>query len=377
MSGRIGRFVTTVGLALGCWAGLFVLGVLLVGCDSGGGTVSGPEPVNQPAPAPAVAAEAPAAPTPVADPTTTPDHECSIGKDASFSVKNNSTIPQQYAAWWTDFDNQDLVRGTHGPFEFKPGDSMIGSFNRQCVQVDVGQTVNGTPYCFGFIDKEGNPFVPSRAPEKVAACRTKPCVEKWTVDEKPEVNYGKWSECAIDQGESITQTCSKSRTVTTIYYETNSCTQERRVARKSETTEKEACECPCIEKWTEVKEPKIITGDWSECVLGERTRTDIWIYYEISSCTEETRELRRKEKKYTEECQTPGHCYYKINSGKDCSDSGEPAHQAFCEAAGYTWINFTGSKLDNHCDVPFPGIANKCYELTKGQSADGCLKKKD
>lgn len=134
--------------------------------------------------------------------------------------------------------------------------------------------------------------------------------------------------------------------------------------------------CPCVEQWVE-QPPIITTSEWSTCVLGTQTRTVRTLINEVNSCNQQTRVKSDTTITQTQDCQTPGHCYYKISGGN------EVYKQAHCEAApgfplfggGGSWINFQGSKLDNHCDIPFPGISQIDFQLTPGQSAPGCLDK--
>lgn len=279
---RARRFATRFGLAIGIWTLAFMAGVVLQGCTAGGPTA--PDPVSQQAPAPVAAAPAPAptaTPTAVADPTSPTSFEGRILPNGGWTVKNTATTPSRFTAYYTSFDNQSLPLGSKPPVIRNPGDTYEDTFNLQCVQVDLTYGNPGdTPFLAGFIAKDGSVFNPSTSPAKVAECRTVPCVEKWIFDdEKFDTTYGEYGACSrpdvtpSDVSSSTQTACSKKRTVTRVYYETSSCTQERRVAKRVVTEESTPCECACVEP-KEVREiPSTVY--WGDAILEGKCNPEV------------------------------------------------------------------------------------------------------
>lgn len=97
-----------------------------------------------------------ATPQPIAQPLSGAD--CWVGNYGSYHYGNTGSDPSLAVAYWTDFDDQELVRGFQpagGPVLIAAGGSFDGSFNKTCIQVDVSGVVGGIPYCAGFIDQDG------------------------------------------------------------------------------------------------------------------------------------------------------------------------------------------------------------------------------
>jgi len=64
----------------------------------------------------------------------------------------------------------------------------------------------------------------------------------------------------------------------------------------------------------------------------------------------------------------PDTCFYNI--------TGNPAFKATkCNALSGLGANWNGT--ENHCEIPFPGVAIDGFNLTPGQSDTGCLRKQD
>jgi hypothetical protein len=261
------RFKIAAGMGI---ALVFFLLALQTRC--GGSTeVSGPSPTNQaPVPSSQQAAASPApssTPTPGVigdDPIKTFDLTFSDG--ACFSVKNNGSVAAGLSSWYSGFDNQDEVIDFKAQ-GVKAGDTWERCFNKPCIQVDVDQPgvklIGG-----GFFDKDMKPFVPSRSPEKVVACRTTPCVETWREDEEPTITYGEWGVC--QQGETA---CARTRTVLVEIFETSSCTRERRLKSKREVIDETPCECACVEP-KEVREVPS-TVFWNTAILEGQCNPEV------------------------------------------------------------------------------------------------------
>jgi hypothetical protein len=166
-------------------------------------------------------------------------------------VKYNGVIPVTISSWYSGFDNQNSVIALQNQL-LQPKGSLQRCLNLPCIQVDAaGKDGAGKLIGFAFFDKSMNPFVPSRAPQKVAECRTTPCVEKWSPVEGFDTTYGEWSACTYPPSVKATSwhqvQCSKHRTITKTYYEQNSCTYARRVLRTSTDTEVVSCDCPRVD----------------------------------------------------------------------------------------------------------------------------------
>lgn len=373
-----------LGLALTFIVGL---GLAAGGCNTQTEGPTTTNPVAEATPEPVVVAPAPQTPA-VVDPVTQPADpqvECYVGNGGSFYVRTKGGVARQYVAWTTSFDNQDLPLAVKGPVIRQPGDSWEDSFATKCHQVDVGGVLNGTPICFGFIDNLGKK-VPRIDAGIRAACSAKPCVEPREVPTTPgayswsdEVLEGQCEQEALPVViDTVTPSLNCHQTGTQKWTIDYQCQDDgERVAHLCRNV---ACATPppCVETWIE-QSPTITTSEWSSCVLGEQSRTIRTVILELNSCTQETRvksDTMRTEKR---DCQTPGLCYYKVSGGN------ETFKRFVCEASkgfpffggGGHWINFDGSKLDNHCEIGFPGISQNNFQLTPGQSAPGCLNKND
>jgi len=196
---------------------------LLAACNSG--TVTGPDPVETVAQAPEPVAAATPAPQPVAGGPTTA-FELSCGSGSTLSVKYNGPASRAtIETFYTSFDNQDLVFGKQS-HTVNAGDSVTRTFD-VCQQADADQP--GVKLIGGcFFDKRGEPFNPTKSPEKVAECR---CVPTWKRAEKYETIYGEWV--------TAQDACSKTRTVTYRYTETQSCTNATRTVDEKQKDQRE------------------------------------------------------------------------------------------------------------------------------------------
>lgn len=278
------RFKIAAGIGIG-----FVFFMLALQSRCGGGNVTGPTP-KQPTRSSqqAAATPAPSSTPSLADPAAGTPFDVSFTDGACFTLKNNG-VNAALASFYTSFDDQVT------PFDTRKkvvagGGTWSECYNKPCIQVDVDQP-GVKLIAGGFFDKDMKSFIPSRSPEKVAACRTTPCVEKWIFDEeKFNTSYGEWGSCTRPEVtpsgvESQTQTvCSKKRTVTRTYYETNSCSGERRVARTSKTEESTPCECPCVS--LDTKRETTDYGPWSNpnSYCGARSKTVTT--YTLNTCTQ-------------------------------------------------------------------------------------------
>jgi len=75
----------------------------------------------------------------------------------------------------------------------------------------------------------------------------------------------------------------------------------------------------------------------------------------------------------------PRLCYYRISGGS------QEAAEVLCKATNIgtielpiygVWLNFdVDQSLINHCKFPLPGISDRDFELTPGQSDADCKKK--
>lgn len=160
----------------------------LAACNSG--TVTGPDPVETVAQAPEPVAAATPAPQPVAQPENpSPSFGLSCKSGSTLNVKYNGPASRAtIETFYTSFDNQDLVFGKQS-HTVNAGDSVTRTFGA-CQQADADQP--GVKLIGGcFFDKRGEPFNPTRSPEKVAECRTPtprptPSPEPTCEDSNPE-----------------------------------------------------------------------------------------------------------------------------------------------------------------------------------------------
>lgn len=197
--------------------------VALLACGlaacGGGTTVQGPTEVAQ-APEPVAQAPQPAAtPKPIDAPAPVGlPFEVTFGNAPSFSVKHTGSGTAHVQSFLTTFDNQTAaIPGTLRDYYVAGGDTALGAYEgATCVQLDVdapGQKLISA----AFYDKEGKRFKTSDsdAGVKIEACR---CTPTWNRSEQFETIYGAW----------VINGCSKSRTVTRRYTETQTCTNETR-----------------------------------------------------------------------------------------------------------------------------------------------------
>lgn len=265
---RTVRFAARCGLAIGIWTLAFAACVVLQSCTADGPTA--PTPTSE-APAPVAAAPAPA---PTATPSPTDPNPVGNGRECSLSgatltLKNTDPISHSYFGWSTDFDQATTNKGV--PSVIRPGDTYDYTDPAgKCRQLDIAHEYNGIALCFAFLDKNGESFNPSSSPAKVTECRTVPCVEEWREQEERVVEYGEWGSCK--RGDTQ-EGCYKSRKVTTIIYETNSCTRAKREKSRIVTYGTTPCECECVE----TKEPREIPGTvyWTPGILQGECRIEV------------------------------------------------------------------------------------------------------
>lgn len=100
------------------------------------------------------------------------------------------------------------------------------------------------------LDESGQPYIRVFDDETgLFLCSARQgCGEGTTWEEQqPEVSYGEWGACTPGLEASTGgggSSCSRSRLVTVIVYEVNTCTKERREKSRETRSESESCECP-------------------------------------------------------------------------------------------------------------------------------------
>lgn len=260
-------------LAAGMALGAVLLGYALYTTSCG--SVSGPTPVEKPTTQTATADTPAPAPSPTATPSledpNTPvgnGRECSVS-GATLTLKNTDPINHSYFGWSTDFDQATTNKGV--PSVIKPGDTYdytdpVG----HCRQLDIAHEYNGIALCFAFLDKNGASFNPSSSPERVAECRTTPCVEEWREQEERVVEYGEYGDCK--RGDTQ-EGCYRSRKVTTIIYESNSCTRAKREKSRTITYGTTPCECECVETKTPAEIPGAVY--WTPGILQNQCSKEV------------------------------------------------------------------------------------------------------
>lgn len=332
-------------------------------------------------------AQTPPAQTPTAEEPAgdNPGYLIEFGPNASFSITNKNDFGGEYRAYTTGFDNQDLELAFKVSGTVPPNKSWGDSFNTKCVQLDITQGgYAGRPLKGGaaYYDKNGKKFSPANSPEKVTECRTPPppnCEPQWVVDESSSLTTGEWGACVESEDENGRTACARTREVTRTKYETNSCTQERRIFRAETREESEPCECDesCNEEnngyftyspavWSgEVEEgactldgPGDVGGDAVVAGCHENGTQDWVIDYTCRENATGTKSVCR-----AAECPVEtAACYYNVpgsNGEADCI--AQPGYVSWNER--------------NHlCGLDSPGYCNSNFNLNDGQSGDGCLK---
>jgi hypothetical protein len=228
-----------------------------------------------------------------------------------------------------------------------------------------------------------------------------------------EVEYGEWGECEI-QPSLTTQQGTRTRTKTTKTYSINSCTEETLLVNTTVEKETGPCDIECEPEFREY-------GEWTnvgECVPddsdagGHQVQTRIVLTFQVNSC-DDTREFiseveeersipceppcdtstwRDQIASATQRCdridgeleifsdveactltfectppEPPGVCIYEYGGRSETKEEQ-------CLALTDTAFWSDGSQ---HCVIPFPGVAATPWNLTPGQSAEGCLRKQD
>jgi len=193
-----------------------MLFALTLAACSGGTSITGPESNEAPTTgASAPVAQATPAPQPVDGQTPTAS-VINFYPNATFEAFNNSGDPKEFTAFITSFDDQVTPLTPPGVVKqlVAAGKSWNYSFSRTCVQADVeGDGVFGA----AFYGKNGQQ-IDIRTPAGEAAIKECRCTPTWQRDEEYETVYGEW----------VVEGCSKSRTVTHIYTETQTCTNATR-----------------------------------------------------------------------------------------------------------------------------------------------------
>lgn len=233
---RLDRFRLGVGVALGLVLAVVAGAQHACQANRPGEPTPTAEQVAAPSQAPAAAAPSP---KPV-DGGTPSSFEIWGAAPGVLYVKYTGTVPAGIETYRTTFDDQTtpLEKQEH---TIQPGQTLERKFSvRFCFQGDGDQP--GVKELGGiFFDKDGEPFVPSRNPEKVQECR---CTPTWVEDEEDAVEYGSWGACTAPQGTGGQAQCSRTRSKTVTTYETETCTNARRVKKVLELFDSEPCECP-------------------------------------------------------------------------------------------------------------------------------------
>lgn len=244
MTDRIERFFKTVGLALGCWAAIFALAVVMVGCDAAGPTR--PDPVTK-APEPVVAAPAPA---PSATPGAAPvadnpaAFELSCLSDSTLTVKYNGEASRaQVDTFYTSFDDQTTPFGKQSHVVAR-GDTVTRAFGQVCIQGDADQP--GVKLIGGcFFDINGKPFKAVPGAPQIAECRNR-CVPRL---EESEEETGEWEPYEPEATETNgDEKCYRYERRLVIVWEVNTCTKAKRELRRYYKSRKIEIECPCVER---------------------------------------------------------------------------------------------------------------------------------
>lgn len=319
--------------------GLYIGAVLAISIACGGGSVTTPnEPQKDVANVSTPPAVQPNPPTPFSAPAGA-EWEGKVGEFGSWTVTNRTSSPQPYTAYYTDFDNQAKVLGQKSG-TFQPNDSFTGTFNKSCIQVDVTQGAAGAPpFLYGFIDHEGKVVAANQIDRK--KCGGPECIAEW-IELQREVITGEWGPCQANSGAdpSCVSTCARSRTITTIIKEKNTCTNEIREKSRTSRVQSEACVCPSpTPRPTPTPTPR-----------PTPTPTPL-----------------------------PSFCYYEVDCGNQVSKhtTSCPSSQkaSLCAAQGGAWGKWNGN--NEHCKIALPGVCRSNFQLTPGQSAPTCLKKQD
>lgn len=372
------RFKIAVGMGL-----TFVLGGLILQLNQCGGSTEVSGPTSTTSTQPAVSSNP--TPTPSATPTAAPaapagpEHNGTVTKGGAYSITNETEIPQFYcAAAFGVYPGGEQGAGTNlyqDQGTYKPKDVFSGQFPKSaaCQYKQIQGDLTQSQDCRNFDWYNVLSAAVWDNPGYIEG--------KWILDEKPE--YGTWSSCEPVVGESSTQepSCQKHRTVT--YYETYTCGNARRIARTS--TEYASCECPCVEP----HETSLIYGasSWFEneilegrCPNGEVLPISIATTPELNCHVLGTQKTTLDYQCRADEdgnprslcknvaCPPPNFCFYEVSGFFKALD---------CLQEGGQWENWDNEFHNNHCRVPFPGTTDRDFQLTPGQSDNGCKSKHD
>jgi hypothetical protein len=260
------------------------------------------------------------------------------------------------------------------------------------VQVDVGTSCDRSSIIPGML---AHNYV------KVGECPDV-CEEEW-VTEPSEPEWGDWSNCAEEHQlpPGDIEGCYRVKEGSQTFTEREVCSGETRTAI-ADLFEAEACACSneCEpEEWVtvEVTEGEAVWGECKPMEVGPLTvapdgcvKNGKQTFYlkQFNGCEyrtiEEVRDVREKC-----ECPVPPLCYYRVSCGEQevTSSTQSCTHQqqqAICERTiglgtlvPGVWMNFGAANLQNHCRFHVPGVINRDFQLTPGQSHDLCLNKND
>ena len=133
----------------------------------------------------------------------------------------------------TELPPCDLCDNIEGDQQEIPVDETTGLPYTRVFDEETGQFLC-TKTSTGCVDEEtGDPI---------------PCCEETWVEQEPIVVYGEFGACTPNVNGSSgvhDPSCSRSRTVTVVVNEVNSCTQESREKSREQRTDSEPCQCPC------------------------------------------------------------------------------------------------------------------------------------
>jgi hypothetical protein len=321
---------------------------ILAACTSQGPTTPDLPTSEAPAPVAAPATPAPSTPTVVPPPDEGRGVTVTFGNNASWDVHNNNGQASEFWAYWTDFDNQDLARGVKHAI-IQDGDHFIESFNRGCVQLDITQeqTVvggsGGRAIAAAYYDNNGKKV--SRISDEIRkACNAKPCVEPRETPTTPGA-YS-WSDAILEgqcEQESfpvgIDAVANCHQTGTQKWAIDYTCQADgERVADLCRNVA-----CPIVDVCPNLEGDQPTLPEGYHFGEDDNGRT---------ICIED------------EEPPVEGFCLYALTGNPD----GRPAT---CAAHGGVFVEH--DQGEGHCQLPWPGIDLQGFNLTDGQSVDGCL----
>lgn len=216
---------------------------ILAAC--GGSTISGPSPEQSEPQASAPVVQATPAPQPVADPTPSGSSFKLYGEKGVLYVEYSGSVRTAVETYYTSFDDQTTKFAVQVD-NVEPKSTLKRSFPvSTCFQGDAEQ-VGVKPIGGVFFDINGDPFNPTKNPEKVAECRNQ-CVPKWELLEEVRI-IGEWVEYTPEQNaDTVDSKCYKYYRRLVIKREKNSCTREERDKGEQYYEYKQTeVQCPCV-----------------------------------------------------------------------------------------------------------------------------------